>query len=599
MTQTAIDDAQEQVERAKAALKSAKALAKAQAKAEEKAKAAELKAKFPCIDNWFQRQTYLAPEFETAKFGAPDRKAFSRIRYAFNPADHSTLILVRTGKASWASVVLDNRAPQELARICAQAEPDDPNFRSLYDEIEAKTTGMLNRIFSEYGKSKKDVTQDELVSTLLAYVPHLMLKNYTIGCLASKEEYKPDPEKETVLKVSRPHAAWFCSGDLSSRRDAFDHICENADQMLKHREMCMELPKLYSNDPEEAALHHVDLKSLVDREGKCPTWETYFKRFNEDEARVIRAFIYGIFDARNGSRQMLYIYDKDGFSGKSVLINAIARFLGTGLVASIQKDSLINQFSLSKVYDKRLVAIGDNKNPNLVRSEKMHMMLGGDSADIEKKGRDSFSFRLQMKIIASGNTRLNIDPDATHERTRVIIVTPKITDEILREVALTDKSGNVVRSKYGRPQLIGDPGFEDRLVAEFKAMMAMAEDDYRELCPTRGNYVLPETIMDEVEVCSVDELDMLDDLIRDQFSLGEDFTMKPGDLMTDYNLYVPKEIQEKVTYEDFIAHLAKKHNVCKRTVRMPDGTFPKLYVGIGRKISQPDLMAKPLLPEGM
>ena len=223
MTQTTIDDAQEQVERAKAALKSAKAMVKAQEKADAKAKAAALKAKFPCIDNWFQRQTYLAPEFETAKFGAPDRKAFSRIRYAFNPADHSTLILVRTGSASWATVVLDKRAPQELARICAQAEPDDPNFKSLYDEIESKTTGILNRIFGEYGKSKKDVTQDELVSTLLAYVPHLMLRNYTIGCLVSKEEYKPDPEKETVLKVARPHAAWFCSGELSARRDAFHH----------------------------------------------------------------------------------------------------------------------------------------------------------------------------------------------------------------------------------------------------------------------------------------------------------------------------------------------------------------------------------------
>jgi hypothetical protein len=585
------------VEEAKAILEEAKRSEKEKARAEKAREKAKKKAELdaaieeaskqhPNVDNWFNRRLYLAPEFENAKFGEADINAFRRIKYSFNPCDHSVMILVRTDKSSWAAVVLDKRAPQELARVCAQAAPDDNRYNSLYDEIEAATTGMLNELFHRYGQSNSsNANQDTLVATVVKKVPGLMLKNYSIGILYSKEEYKlsNNPEDERSRQFSRPHAAWFCTGELSARRDAFDHLCENADQMLKHAEMVMPMPKLFSNNPEEPALHHVDLNSLLDYDSPHPTWDIFFERFVPEEAKVLRAFLYGIFDAENVSRQLLYIYDKDGFSGKSVLINAIRKFLGEALVASIQKDSLINQFSLAKVYDKRLVTISDTKNPNLVRSEKMHMMLGGDAADVERKGRDSFTYRLQMKVIASGNVRLNIDPDATHERTRVIVITPKITDKILKEVALLNERGEVVRTKYGRPQLMGDPEFEKKLVAEFRSMMVQAKEDYEELCPRRGNYILPESVLDEIETSSADELDILDTVICERFEFGPTYNITPLDLTNEYDFSVPDSVKEVVKYNDFLAHLAKKYNVTKRTVRSESGTYPKMYVGMRLK----------------
>lgn len=578
---------QEQLKQAKA---EERAKAKAQAKADEKAKmeAAIAANPMPNIDNWFCNKTFLAPEFTRAKFGDVDRKAFKRIKYAFNPADHSVMILVKIAEADWTAIPLDSRASTELARVCAKAKPDDADaFSTLADELEAHTSGKLDNIFEGYGRSKKQIDQDLLVTTLLAKVPNTMLNVYSIGVLASQETYKPDPESENEKKFSRPHAAWFYKGELSSVKDVYDVLCEHASLFLKQPDMCVPMPKLFSNDPNETALHHIDIENLMDYEGKHPTWDFYFLRFDPQEARVIRAFIFAIVYAKNRSRQILYILDVDGFSGKSVLINVLTQVLGAKYVQAVQKDSLNNQFSMAKVWDKILVSISDNKNPQLLRSEKLHMMTGGDQADIEKKGRDSFSARLQMKVIASGNVKLEIDPDADHERTRLILVRPKINEAILKQVALLDAKGNVVRNKRGKPQLIGDPTFEGKLLSEFGSMLVQAREDYKELCPTDGNIILPEVIEDEVDNCSPDHIDIVDDELNQFVSFDDEALMTPAEMRELYDGCILTGFEDikknKFSYDDFIAHLSKRYKIRKKTVRMPDGTFPKRYIGIRMK----------------
>ena len=574
---------------AKAQAKAEEKEAKAQEKAQEKAKfeAAVLANPMPNIDNWFCNKTFLAPEFTRAKFSKADRKAFKRIKYAFNPADHSVMILVKTAECDWAALPLDSKTPTELARVCAMAKPDDEaTYTNLADELEAKTTGMLDTIFSHYGSTTKDVNQDKLVEALMLKVPNTMLKVYNIGVLASQETYKPDPANETEKKFSRPHSAWFYKGELSSIKDVYDLLCEHAPLFLKQPSMCVPMPKLFSNDPNETALHHIDIESLMDYEGKHPTWDFYFCRFDPSEAKVIRAFIFSIIYAKNNSRQVLYILDLDGFSGKSVLLNVLTSILGAKYVQAVQKDSLNNQFSMAKVWDKILVIISDNKNPQLLRSEKLHMMTGGDNADIEKKGRDSFIARLQMKIIASGNTKLEIDPDADHERTRLIVVRPKMNDTILKQIALLDDNGNIVRNKRGKPQLIGDPTFEAKLLAEFGSMLVQARKDYQELCPNDGNIILPELIEDEIDNCSPDHLDIVDEQLHDCVTFDAEGMMSPAEMQELYDSYILTEFDEvkkRFSYEDFITHLSKRYKIRKRTVRMPDGSFPKRYIGISMK----------------
>lgn len=138
-----------------------------------------------------------------------------------------------------------------------------------------------------------------------------------------------------------------------------------------------------------------------------------------DEGDVFKAFIWSIFDARNHGRQILYLYD-DGYSGKSAVMKAIQEALGKRLCAAVQKDSLSNQFAFSKVWDKRLITVGDNKNTHLHQSEKMKMLTGNDMADVERKNRDSFSWTMNAKVMVSSNTPLEVNLRERNERTRVL-----------------------------------------------------------------------------------------------------------------------------------------------------------------------------------
>lgn len=582
--------AEKQAEKeARQAEKEAEKAAKQAAKQAEKASFLEaLKANpRPDVNNWYTHIRYIAPEFEKAKFDDTDRKAFARFKYTFNPADHTAMVLVQTGKADWSCIQLGSGASEEIARVCANALSFKDEFHTLAEEVEAATTGKLNELFEKFGTTKNaNATQDMLIKSVLSRVPHTMLRAYSVGVTVSNETYQPDPEKPDERKFARPQGARFVAGEKMTEKDIYDHLVENASLLMRHPDMCVPMPKLYSNDPDEPALLHLDLDTLI-KPGECPSWDFYFSsRYTPEEAKVVRVFIFCVIYAKNKTRQMLYILDVDGFSGKSLIINVITRVLGKKYVQAAQKDTFNNQFSLAKVWDKILVSISDNKNPQLLRSEKLHMMTGGDQAEIERKGKDSFTARLQMKVIASGNTRLEIDPDATHERTRLIVVKPHPNEEVLKQIALLDKDGNVVYSRSGRPQLLGDPSFEDKLYNEFGAMLAKAREEYKELCPTDGNIILPESMEDEIDNCSADYLDIVNSEIDKYVTFGKDLQSSPEEMNKLYDNQILADFEQhkkRFTYEDFIAHLSKRHGIVKKTVRMPDGTFPKKYIGCAIK----------------
>lgn len=537
--------------------------------------------RIPDIGNWFGYMPYVSPALLEAQYNQNDAALLSRIRFAYNAIDGQAMILVNTEAATWRAVSLDirKRAVVELARLCASSTSSEA--KNLHEELTTKTEAEIHRIFKAYGKSAKDVNLELLDGALLSKLPGTMLKACSIRALVSTEIKETQNGTETH---KRPHGAMFVKNmDSTAPYTVFEHLVDYAPVFMGRPELVVPIPRIFSNDPDEPALNHVDLKTLIDKNHSHPTWDRYFKRFSEDDAKVLRAFIWGIFDAENNGRQLLYIYDKDGFSGKSVLMNAIASALGSSLVAALQKDSLNNQFSIAKIWDKRLVVIGDNKNPHLIRSEKMHMILGGDTADVERKGRDSFAVKLMAKVIASGNTPLRIDPDATHERTRVIVICPKITDDILNEIAAKDKDGNIIHDSAGRPQLIGDSSFEERLISEFRSMLADAKKDYEELCPRRSSLVLPRSVAERLEDLSSDELDSVDSAIQESFNLGPDFRCSPTELREEYELALSEQLKEAISYEDFVAHLSKKYGVVKKTIRTQDDKYPKKYIGISPK----------------
>ena len=522
--------------------------------------------------------------------GDPDRTIFNKIKYALNPFDGSIILLVNMHDASWKAVPLSGGQADriQLVTLCSQATPNHPErFKNYYDEIAAYTTRPLRKIFRQF-RNKEIRGKDALAAAILEYVPHTLLQNCCVKALCQKKRVEVAEDKEEVLFIPKT-AGLYVSADSLERYDPFAHLVKKAYSLAALPDFQCPMPAIISNKADEPALHYFDLKAIR-KNGPTPTWDEFGERFSSDDFEVLKAFIWSIFRAKNKGRQLLYIYDPDGFSGKSVLMSVLSRYLGPDLSASIQKDSLNNQFSLAKIWDKRLVTIDDNKNRNLIRSEKVHMILGGGWADIEMKGRNSFHAKLFTKMIAGGNIPLAIDPYAVHERSRLIMIKTQMTDEILKRFCLTDDKGELVK-RNGKPVHIGDPSFEENLFNEFECFLTKCRESYKRLCPTDANIILSDA-QNEALYNLADDNDYIYDQILDTgYEVDEEYSMAPFDFQTVfYNTRTTIAISmgvkgglETVTLADFKEYLAKRYSFYGVRRMRSQGSRERIVQGLRKK----------------
>lgn len=527
--------------------------------------------------------------------GEPDRKIFNKIKYALNPFDGSVILLVNMQGANWRAVPLSGGTSDriQLVTLCSQAQPNHPElFKNYYEEIVAYTTKPIRDIFKKY-RDKKIKDKLVLAYSILERIPHTLLQNSCVKALCQKKLYEVEEDKEEMLFVPRT-AGLYVSADSNERYDPFAHLVKKAYALAALPDFQCKMPTIISNKKDEPSLHYIDLDSVV-ADGETPTWDEFAERFSQDDFRVLMAFIWSLLDANNKGRQLLYIYDPDGFSGKSVLMSVLARFLGPDISASLQKDSLNNQFSLAKIWDKRLITIDDNKNRLLIRSEKMHMILGGGWADIEMKGKNSFHAKLFAKVMAGGNVPLSIDPYAVHERSRLIMIRTRMEERILKRFCLLDKNGNLVK-RNGKPIMLGDPSFEENLLSEFPAFLKKCREVYKELCPTNANIILTEEQVDALFNLADDNDYLFDRIVEDGYEIDEKYSMKPFDFQKvfyrtreELKFTLSKDIPTSLTLADFKEYLCKRYPFYKVS-KIHNGSgrsSERLMFGIKEKVKQP------------
>lgn len=538
--------------------------------------------------NNYSEMKFLHPGIaKMSPWSEADRQVFSRFGFATNPSDGTLVLIIDRGDGTWAVVPFGRNAmfaAADIASKCSSARPTDTKFRNLYEEMTLGFKARIDRAIEAWVEGEND-NGDTFVRALGMNIPHCMLKRLSLSLIVEKVKYDvqtPNGVERVSVKVAR--CGKFVPPGKSDEVNPLDFIARYPCDLVSHDEMKRPMPKVFSNDPSEPAMCYIDLETICE-EGPCPTWDKYMSRYTEGEALVMEAYIFSILDAGNGGRQLLYIYDPMGFSAKSAMINCIIECLGENMCISIQKDSLNNQFSLAKVWDKRLVTYADNKNPKLLMSEKLHMMTGHDYADIEMKGRNSFHAKLQTKLIVSGNTPLEIHPDARHEVTRAIIVRPNMTDDMLKEFCAVNQDGTLKRRPNGEPIFLGDPSFEKNLKKEFRRFLTRCRAAYEKLCPTRSDIQLPDTMYDELMSFAPTETYTMADFFDTYFEVQEGAMVSVREFRNKFTnsrmLYADTGRDAPITYSDFTEYVMKKYpSVRFGVLRYKDGARCRVVEGI-------------------
>lgn len=304
---------------------------------------------------------------------------------------------------------------------------------------------------------------------------------------------KKDPIPRTIEEVGAivPGTETFVPTDSTGKEIDLATSVINNITLLRTKDNAVRSDKIipYSNDKNEAAMRHLDLNSIIDSSKPSTELNEYLLQRLPNDAQIecFKAFIWSAYKADNTSRQVVYIFDPEGYSGKSVLFDSIFEPLHKIDAVKTVGKTFTGDFGMENCYDARVLIIPDNKNPQILRSQLMHQLTGKDEITINAKFVRQFQFKPRLSIWAHSNILPIIDVAAAHERTRIALFQFKVSDKVKKQIFQTDKDGNVILDTLGFPITKGDNSFVKKLRADVPYFLAECKTAYEKLCSTNAD----------------------------------------------------------------------------------------------------------------
>jgi hypothetical protein len=326
----------------------------------------------------------------------------------------------------------------------------------------------------------------------------------------------------------------------------------------------MSQPATLSSEPSEPCFYFFDRAKLV--AGPHPGWDSFCGQMEADARPIFRAWLYSVFEAQNTSRQVLWITD-NGYTGKSTAARAIASMF-LRAVAALSHGAVERDWFFSTVYGKRLIIYPDNKNANLLMTEKIHAVCGGDLVQVERKHEAAFSAQIYAKLLVFSNTYPEVNPNRRHETTRILFI-PMIANQTGPHWTMD-----------GRP--CGYPEYQAQLESEMYCFLHDCRKDYNNLCPTHEDIVLPISLYEAmISAATSQEYILFEELFDRYFVLDKESSIGCAEI---YRFIMDKMPRwNDFTYAHFKNFLIDVHGV--RQIR-PSSNRIRFFGGIKYKSQQ-------------
>ena len=509
-----------------------------------------------------------------------ERSVLSSIYFARDPNRVSTyflkngdeFILIGTEKH------LEVKAAFEIAGI----------FDSAYSAWEQKLLEWGNELIETYNRDQKEV-----INYAKDNIPTALMICFDTYIVTVKEKLA---DKEITIAKN---IVWDKNNQNPKFYDYIEHVIKMYPTMAITE--LKKFPEVYGNKGTQAMTifdktpYEIDRKPVFNE-----AWTDMKSKYTENEWKVLAAWIWGVLDAQNKGRQALFIIDYAGFSGKGKLIDFITHTLGDRIAGALVNGSMKNQFGFSKVWDKRLITIGDNKNSMVAKTEWFHNILGGDRIDVEYKGMSSFTAKMNAKLLVCSNNSIEIDPTLLHERSRTIILKPVVNDALRYKMSAKDSEGNVIYDEQGNAKLLGDNNYLQNLINGGTEFLIFANQCYKELCPSNSEIVLPNDVMNHIyDITPTETLDMeyyLEKLViitnnEEDCVKSEDFYKAYVDMADDYTQIK----NDKHFFQSLQSYLAKHHQIENKQYRAGDKK-QRLYKKMVLKNDFPDGITPRAIP---
>jgi hypothetical protein len=237
-------------------------------------------------------------------------------------------------------------------------------------------------------------------------------------------------------------------------------------------------PAQISHSNKDYTYAYIDDSKIIP--GETPNWDNFESQFTDKKMiPVWRAFCWSVFDPENTGRQILYMYDPPGSSGKSpvggVFYDTLPR------VCALWSASVASNHFNWNLYGKRFLIYPDCKNTAIVKSEFIHALTGNDPLTWEQKFEPVIQARNFMRIIIMSNDAPQIDEYKKHETSRIITI--QLDNRLCANKSHFGKSDG---------QIMGNNSWIKSLKKEFWHFLCKCRESYSELCPTRKEIIIPQ-----------------------------------------------------------------------------------------------------------
>jgi hypothetical protein len=461
----------------------------------------------------------------------------------------------------------------------------------LWPEFVAQKQRILDKLnsmcpFEQKGDGHMPFIPSEFAVTFQDCMSSWVLEHF--NNIVVNYKYIPEENKEGV-RMTYGKITEFTEVFAQHSKDKFVKEFNNNLPLLcgRYAQRINDHPLPYSYEADDYAFIKLDINNLI-AEGPCPLWDQALSErlSSEEECAVFRAAVWQVYEVKNKSRQLVYLYDAHGRSGKSAMLRAAFSHLSRATQA-LQKQSLNNQFGFAKIWNKQLVTIGDNKNAKMLKSQIIHTATGGDLADVEYKGKDSFSACFKGHIWANGNVLLDIDTDAEHEVSRLVLFNihkPESAKTILYQC---DAEGKIMVGSDGKPLLgSGDPSWEEKLEAELPQFLYKCCQDYARYCPKHSDIILPQAMQDRIqEECAELNKLVFDDFLSTCIILGGSDSITDTQFRDVWNTWKEGNLERyevpktELSFQNLIEHMSKL-GFKAQLKKLPNGKRLRAWPGV-------------------
>lgn len=357
---------------------------------------------------------------------------------------------------------------------------------------------------------------------------------------------------------------------------------------LKSSLATIDMPQTMSNDPSVAAFSYIDLS--LEKKGQCDDFDGWLESLPEICREPFCAVIYAALTEKVDRLPIVTWLHGEGNDGKSALMGSFGAMFGESLVGAVSASVATSEFGGEVLLGKRLIMLGDAQTGNILNTNLMHAITGGDPYVINRKNEKHINYTFKSIVMIGANTPPNINMYNRNEARRIFYIPMhEPSEKTMRKYCVSDENGHIKRYANGMP-IYNGYNLKAGLIKEMPAIMYKCRLAFEKLSKgTHNTIILPDECFNMMmERCGSDDMDVIQEFFAQSVIVDRNSSTSVLDLNNAF-LEFAHGTNARNEFSKFSFELNKVKRHIKTAYKIEstqpriDGERRRVYVGIKLK----------------